>query len=196
MSAMFDGTVSRMCTAAGLALAALVLAVGPVLADTEKGHTGQVGVHMLRDSLQKPGVECHYVAKPDPQIGEDLASFTVRAPKVFARIKTGGVDRGKVGWRFMIEQAPGNNSSGPWTAFYTSPVWKRMASDTQFASFSARSASPTIPADDRSFRVKVKMFWYRGDGSTSGTALHLVDYYRTAVYSVVGPVGNCWGHST
>lgn len=188
--------LGRIPYAAAISVLALLLSGTTALADTELGHTGKVGAHMLRDTLDTPGMECHYQARPEPQIGEDLVSFTVRAPKVFARNKTSGLDRGRVGWRFIIDQAPNNaGQPGAWTRFYKSRVWKANATDSQFASFSSKNASPTIGSADLFFRVRIKMFWYRGDGSTVGKAVHLVDYYRTNPAVVVGPAGYCHAHS-
>lgn len=147
-----------------------IATTGPVLADTEKGHTGIVGTHSLPDSYASPGVRCDYDKE-----SERLASFRVRSPIVFARNKTSSRDSRKVGWRFVIMRTAQNSTTQ--TTFYTSPIYKATAYDNQAAPFTAKTLNQMVANDGSIYKVLIKMFWFKRDGSKEGTALHSVDYY-------------------
>src|SRR5688572_30596368 len=128
----------RASFSATIAFVALVLSGGAVLADTEAGHTGDVGAHMLRDTLDKPGVTCRYEDTQTPGVPLTLTTFKVKPPKVWARDVTAGLDRQKVGWRFIVEQ--NRFDSAGWMTFYRSPIQKAPASEVDFAAFSVKTA--------------------------------------------------------
>jgi hypothetical protein len=169
---MNRSSFGRGSVAAAVALVALSLAAGPAFADTELRDKGKVGVHSLNDD---PGVTCNY-GGPD----QTLTSFDVRAPNVFARNKTSGVDNQRVGWKVIITRSGGPTSHS--YAFYRSPVWKLNATDQQPAPFADRHLAPTIPADDTSpgsqYSVTIKMLWYQANGVKIGSAKHYVDNYE------------------
>ena len=68
-----------------------------------------------------------------------------------------------------------------WTTTYRSPIQKATAYSDVKASFDSMSVPVRVPADSWDdpyiYRVRVKMFWYRSDGSVQGTAKHGVHYY-------------------
>lgn len=165
------------------ALVFATLAISPALADRELGHTGTVGFHTLRDSSSKGGAICQYKGiYPSPggySYEGKLKWIDVRPPKVRA---IAGVQ--KVGWRFMVERQRLANSVGPWVLRYTSRIQTDMTNSNTNASFSMKGINVVVPtsgADDSPeylYRVKVKMFWYKPNGSVQGTATHLVENYR------------------
>jgi hypothetical protein len=83
-----------------------------------------------------------------------------------------------VAWRFIVERS----GTGPWNfqVTYRSPnQWGTAHTDSP-ALFSRMSVPVNVPDGDTFFyRVKVKMFWYRRDGSIQGTGVHRVDYNRS-----------------
>ncbi len=171
------GTISAI---AGLAVTAL--AIGPVLADEELGHTGSVGFHALRDSANGGGAICSYKRlNPSPggySYEAKLKWIDVRPPKVRAISGTQ-----EVGWRFMVERVR-QVANATWVLRYTSPIQRDVTNASTNAQFTKRGINVvlnTTSADDGpeyEYRVKVKMFWYRANGTVQGTATHLVSNYR------------------
>ena len=163
-----------------------VLGAGPVLADTELGHTGTVGFHELRDG-RNGGAICRYDELfPSPsnfQYEAELDWIDVRPPKMKA---AAGSQR--VGWRFIVERRDYLRPElTDWFVVYRSSVQQAVTNTTTNAAFTTMGVRPNVPADRfeelpiASFRVQVKMFWY-GDGQIiEGTATHLVDRYK-AIY--------------
>lgn len=179
---------ARLGVPLSLALGLLLAVSGSVMADTELGHTGMVGAHGLRDASDNPGVTCNYSFNG---VRFKLASIKVRAPRVLAADRDSNkIDHRRVGWRFIVQKMP----TGPgavvadavlpggvppsWTNYYKSPVQKATAYENAFAPFSPMTRSISTANDGARYRVLIKMFWYRRDGSKEGTAIHLVDYYR------------------
>jgi hypothetical protein len=167
-------------SSAGLAAAAVALAVAPVAADTELGHKGTVGQHSLRDTSSKGGVKCVFRTLSESNIHWEggLARIDVRPPKMKA---VSG--RQTVGWRFIVQRS---KDHGPWKVTYRSPIQKAKATTTTLASFSKMSIKVNVPAASRHenrhfYRVNVKMFWYRSNGTVQGTARHRVDWYQDVI---------------
>lgn len=165
---------------ASLALAGLVAttAAGSVSADTELGHTGQVGAHSLRDGdIYHPGATCRYKTLAGGRYAWQgkLTRLDVRPP----RMRSIGSSQ-RVGWRFIVQRAKGD---GPWAVTYRSPVQKSRAYSTTNASFDPMTTAVAVPSDyaDETYvyRVLVRMLWYRADGSVQGTARHAVNHYAT-----------------
>lgn len=165
-------------------IALLALAVGPVMADAEMGHTGTVGFHKLRDSgYTNAGAECRYKGiYPSPggySYEGKLKYITVRPPKMKA-VPGGGSQ--EVGWQFKAQRAV-DDVVGAWTTRYTSGIQRRMTTPSRLADFTDQGVKvrvPTSSADDPShyvYRVLVRMLWYHEDGTVQGKATHLVQYY-------------------
>ncbi len=165
----------RILIAVPVALLAAVLAIGPVAADTELGHKGDVGLHWLKDSNESGGAKCSYVTTFQGPTSHrwGLKRIYVRPPRV--RAISGSQT---VGWRFIVQRMEGNE--GSWATTYRSPIQKRTASVSARAPFSEMGVKVVVPefADDLSYRVIVKMIWFRTDGSQQGSAKHKVDFFR------------------
>lgn len=156
---------------------ALTMATGAIVsADTELGHRGLVGNHSLRDQNMDGhgGARCDYSFNDNRNGG--AATIKVRAPRVWARDRTAGVDHQKVGWRVIIQQTPDDLQYGTWYTVFTSSVVKAGATDSAMASFTPRTFN--VPFNTF-VRVHVQMFWYAPGSSTTvqGSAIHAVDYY-------------------
>jgi hypothetical protein len=179
------GTMHRPVV--GFALASItalllaLLAAGPVLADLEQGHSGTVGFHELRDG-SNGGAICRYKQVPSSYAYEaKLKWIDVRPPKVRS---TSGSQA--VGWRFLIERRSYDGATfSPWVVTYRSPVQRDVTNTTTNASFSTlgvRVAVPSTSYDEYpgyAYRVQIKMFWFRADGTVGGTATHLVERYKS-----------------
>jgi hypothetical protein len=178
-----------------LGIAATILGVSPVAADTELGHTGQVGTHSLSETYLDGGAKCTYrtTFEGSGSHWSRLRRIDVRPP----RMKAISAQQ-RVGWRFIVQRS---EDDGPWEATYRSPIQKATASSNANAAFSPMGIKVIVPAPSSQFdnhhlyRVVVKMFWYRPGGSQQGSARHLVDYYREQVDGQVnaGNPGGCPG---
>jgi len=163
----------------------VLVAAGPVLGDQERGHTGVVGFHELRDG-KTGGAVCRYKEIAPSPTGYDyeakLKRIDVRPPRV--RASSGSQE---VGWRFIVERRGYSDTWSPWVVTYRSPVQRdatNTTTDAPFTGMGVAVAVPTTGADSSTayvYRVLVKMFWYSADGSTRGTALHLTERYRTVL---------------
>jgi len=161
---------------------ALLVGAQPVAADTELGHTGTVGLHSLLDTPGNPGATCKYKYLSEYQIGR-LKRIVVFPPRMRA---VAGKDAQTVGWNFTVQRREaGLGGSGPWENRYTSPEMTAVTDDAHNASFDQASVSVTTPfgpdVEDAIalYRVHIKMFWHRPNGSVQGTAKHRVNYYRS-----------------
>jgi hypothetical protein len=181
-----------------LASIVAVMAVGPVAADTELGHKGTVGKHSLRDSARQGGIFCRYktLSESKNHYEGKLNRLVVRPPKMRA---ISGVQ--KVGWRFIVQRS---NYDGPWKRTYRSPIQTAKAYSHTNASFTRMSVKVNVPRDgvdgefdaSYSYRVIVKMFWYRPNGTIRGSARHLVDYAHYVNYGGGDGIGGtpCEGY--
>ena len=119
------------------ALISMALTAMPTLADTEMGHTGLVGNHVVFDGTQDGffGVVCHYRSNNHNK----LNNIAVSAPDVYARDVTGSTDSQRVGWRIIVRRLrPGATVM---KTFYRSEIWRATASDSTPAVF-ANEGSP------------------------------------------------------
>ncbi len=171
----FSGQRRSLIFAVPVALLGVMLAIGPVAADTELGHKGDVGVHWLKDSYANGGAKCSYLTTFQGPISHKwgLNRIDVRPPRMRA---ISGVQT--VGWRFIVQRTEGHE--GAWAVTYRSPIQKRTASASTNAAFSAMGVKVVVPefADDLSYRVIVKMVWFGPNGSQQGSAKHEVDFFR------------------
>jgi hypothetical protein len=175
-----------------LGLATLVVmsfvAAGPTAAAS--------GESALASSSQGSQTRCRYEATQVGSFGwteAKLRRIVVTPPQIY------GLSRGQtVGWRFVVRRSI---DYGPWKVTYQSPVQKATAGPNRAASFSKQGvavALPSIPSGsdwdhwDVHYRVVLKMFWYRSDGSLQQTASHVFSRYNTYVDGVLE---NTWAES-
>ena len=160
-------------------LVAMLIAASPVAADTELGHSGQVGQHSLRDTdVEHPGVACRSKTVASGPRGYErlLKRIEVRPP----RMRSVGSHQ-RVGWRFIVQRSPDQQV---WKTTYRSPVQRATAYSGVNASFASMDVAVAVPEDsynDPFYRVRVTMFWYGADGTVTGSAKHAVDFYGTTV---------------
>ena len=158
-------------------LTALTLAGGAsVSADTVIGQRGQVGVAMLHDQAvdTEGGARCNYSISDARDGG--AATIRVRAPHVWARNRSGGVDHQVVGWRVILQQTPDDINYGTWYTVFTSSVVKASATDARKASFGDRRFD--VPFNTF-VRARVQVIWYVPGSASAvqGVQLHSVDHY-------------------
>ena len=97
----------------------------------------------------------------------------IRAPRVWARDTTAGVDQQQVGWIFLIK----GHGNGQTTTLYTSPMQIASATDTQMAPFTTVSVTASPPGGHH--YVVIKMFWFEpGSGAVEGIGEARVDRYH------------------
>jgi hypothetical protein len=166
-----------------LAVAMLVIAQ-PVLADTELGHTGTVGVHSLSDTSGNPGTTAKYKYNSSDGFGW-LKRLFVKPPNMRA---VAGKNAQKVGWLFTVERKIcGIGGCDIWRLRYTSPEMTAVTDDTHNAAFSEATVGVTVPCGHNcadagaTYRVTVKMIWHRANDSVQGTARHRVYWYRAVM---------------
>src|SRR5829696_4560402 len=146
----------------------LVLGIGaqPVLADTERGHTGTVGQHSLQDTTGSPGATCKYatiVADNDLK----LRRIVVRPPLMRA---VEGRSAQTVGWKFTVQlRVQGIGGATDWVIRYTSPEMTAVTDDAHNALFSDAAVrvrpGRRTAGGMKQYRVVVTMLWHRADGS-------------------------------
>lgn len=179
---------------------ALALGAGPVAADFEWGHSGNVGRHTLVDSMETASVRCNYKTVSETDEPDDwyvwrgkLTRLEVRPPKVRSIL-----GKQLVGWRFIVQRAlnPTSTFNDPWQTTYRSAIQVATATDTRNARFTPMYVRLSVPpaSEERihAYRVLIKMFWYRADGTTQGTAKHLLSYYETFFKEHVERIGPPW----
>ena len=179
--------MKRLAMLVSVGAMALFVGVGPALADTAIRHTGKVGPHRLIDSMQKPGMTC-VLAQSESPTNENpgggwwtLKNISVRPP-----LMRGTRDYQRVAWRFIVERGfigTGIPVDPEWKVTYRSPRQFGIAHVHVPADFTRMSVGVKVPGphpggDGYEYRVKVKMFWYRPNGSVQGKAVHAPDYHR------------------
>ena len=173
-------SAGRFAAPAGLVVG-LLLGAQPVLADTELGHTGTVGIHSLSDTSGNPGAWCGYKLLSGPGV-EKLIKLVVKPPKMKA---VSGQTHQKVGWVIIVQRQAGpDGQSNPWIDKFTSTEQTAYTSYLQNAAFAGdRTITVTVPygvydtSHDAIYRVNVMMIWHNANGSVQGTALHRVGHY-------------------
>lgn len=175
---------ARYLVAFAATMLALVIGASPVAAYKHLGTTGNTGTHSLTDTRSSPGADCVYRFS-DVGTAWELRRIWVDPPNVQASAFHEGNQQ--VGWRFTVERRYSDAfhpQPGPWEHRYTSPIQKRMTDADHDASFSARDVRVHVPDDASSdvwhhYRVIVKVFWYRDNGSVSGTATMRVEWFKS-----------------
>ena len=165
----------------------LSLGADTVLGGTELSRSGKVGVYSLNDSVNNRVVTCYYDSP------NELQSFVVWPPTVYARDRTAARDSGKVGWQIIIKRWKARAPA--WETFFTTGIRTAKAWDDTAATFTTRQLFPTIPRNESrpsNYYVVEKIFWYAADGSVVGTALARVDYLeKSNGYTAPQPVSRC-----
>ena len=150
-----------------LALAATVASVAPAAAQpTMGGRSAALEAQAGQPSYGiKVAPSCRYEAKSGGSFGwttARLRRIRVDPPQIWAT-RT----RQTVGWRFVVRRSIDN---APWTVTYRSPIQKGTAYSDRPASFTKMVVDVKLPAiedkTDVEYRVVLKMFWYRTDGTT------------------------------
>lgn len=131
---------------------------------------------------------CRYEATQIGRFGwteADLRRIVVTAPTIY------GTRRGQtVGWRFVVQRSI---DRGPWRVTYRSPIQKATAGPSRAALFTRMGVDVAVPkppagADWDAFRVHyrvvLKTFWYRADGTIQARGSHLFDDHRHYVDGV------------
>ena len=141
-------------------------------------HEPKFGAHWILDSIdaEYPAVTCTYEGE------QDLVRMTIRRPIVFARDRSRGVDRQRVGWRAVIQWTD-NILPVTWHTYRRTSMSRDQASDRQWADFLPKAvAFPASVTDHAYYRVVYELFWYAPGGTTvTGRALHLPGRYWTPV---------------
>jgi len=156
-----------------------LFAAQTVLADTELGDKGKVGVHSLTDTHAKPGVTCKYKFSSGLGLGK-LRTITVRPPNMAA---SPGRSQQVIGWSFTIQRRRVGEQNTPYKTIYRSDL-QTTSIGGEGGGFESMSASITIPPNEgvtgvHHYQVIVKMLWYGKDDQTVvGSSRHRVDFYR------------------
>jgi hypothetical protein len=175
-----------------LAVVGVLALAAPVSADST---TGQTGNYLFTDSMSTPGVRCYYVEESGIAY---IHQFTAKPPSLWWPDTNSSINtqHGKVGWRFIVQQ----NQSGNWVQVKKSAIQKATAYEDSQNPYGAGTKAPltkmslTLNAHNfefGGFRVLVKAFWYRHNGSVMGTASHVVDWYKYAGTSTQTVEGFC-----
>lgn len=144
----------------------------PISADTPVTQSGLYGVHYLADSAEYPAATCAYDTRTV------IRSVRVRAPFVYARNTTPGIETQSVSWQFLIQaRTPGTSA---WTTVVTSASQKRTTTDARVADFTPVTKAFGGTAA-KEYRVLVVVRWYGSGGTTEvGRVTHRVDWYAWA----------------
>lgn len=165
----------------------------PVAAYKDLKHTGTVGYHSLLDTAAQPAADCRYEYVGDQTY--ELDQIIVWPPNVRA-VPGQGVQQ--VGFNFTVQRQTFYfpDQLGPWQNRYTSRVFKANTNSSNLANLPSGSVDvvvPDRPGESYTYRVLIKVFWYRANGSVMGTALMRPQRYAT---DSTGPTANqnnyCW----
>jgi hypothetical protein len=175
--------VGRFAGAVAVALAAALTLGQVALAD---GDHGQTGDHLYTDDSAHVGAVCHQsnsTSSPDIYY---LSSIAVVPPNAWWPDRDGdnNKEHGTVGWRITVQNDGGNSS---WHDVLQTGYQKKTAYEDSQAPYSNSTKAPftkrTVSLNGHKysgssyFRVKVRVNWYRKDGSLMGWSNHTVGYY-------------------
>lgn len=125
-------------------------------------------------------------------LGEDsvywggiLKRIDVNPPRLYALNSS----TAKVGWRFIVERQRNDQPArpAPWKQTYKSPLQTAQASSTTPAPFTTMGVKVKLPVladpeenrwDDVAYRVTLKLFWYRANGSIQQAVTHKMKHYQ------------------
>ena len=161
----------------GILIGALLAIPSSAAADTPVAHWGSYGPHYLTDTVEYPGVSCHF------NENYTLDRVRVRPPVIYAKDRGPGTDSQWVGWQVIVRGRAYDETA--WHTVSVSSIVKAKASDNQAASFKVRN----VPVFHLEVKVAIKMIWYKPGSSTTiaGWARHRVDNYQ----DIFGPMGSC-----
>jgi hypothetical protein len=171
---------------------AVVLAISAALSLGQialaDGVHGQTGDYLFTDDSAHAGAVCHQANSASHPETYWLTGITVKPPSAWwpDTDSSNNNQHGTVGWRFTVQNDGGNSN---WHDVYQSSYQKKTAyEDSQSpynttngtkAAFTKRSVSLNGHNYSGSsyWRVKVRINWYRKDGSVLGWTNHTVYYY-------------------
>jgi hypothetical protein len=169
---------SRLFSAIVLAAAASVGLTGVVAADSVSGVTGH---YVPYDGVYTNGAICKYT----PVGGGSYRIYRIvaRPPSVWwpNRNSLSTTEHGRVGWRAIVQHKP----AGTWVLYRKSAIQYATAYEDSVNPYGSSTKAPftKIPVDISpgsmdTFRVVVKAWWYRTDGSILGWFKHTVKQYQ------------------
>jgi hypothetical protein len=158
---------------------------GVAAADTAVGQHGNY-VFVDGDSTTTTGATCKYADAGN--LTFDVYKIVARAPKAWWPDTNSSIttQHGRVGWRFSVYHKTPAASS--WTLLKTSSTQKATAYEDQLTPYGDSTKAPftnmgmlisgkNFPATEL-FMAKVKVLWYRADGTVKGSVTHDVAWYR------------------
>ena len=135
-------------------------------------------------------VNCNYHYLGDDSIywGGILKRIDVNPPRLYALNSS----TAKIGWRFIVERQNFNGpvSPAPWKQTYKSPLQTAPASSTTAAAFTTMGVKVKLPSltdpeenswNDVYYRVTLKLFWFRANGTTQQAVTHKMNHYSYAL---------------
>ena len=169
------GAISPRAMLAILAILAIFARASAALADTELGHDGKTGRHRLADMYESPGAVCDIVLPGPDSLGETW--IRINPPIVFARDRTSGIDRQRVGWRAVVSAL--DERTGEWRVVRQSPIAHDMANDNLASYFDGQGWLAEFPVARGAYSATVEMFWYAPDDPMriEGRALHGIEHF-------------------
>jgi hypothetical protein len=193
----------RFSSAAAAVLIGLLTAAitaGPVAAAFDWGQTGRTGPRLIADSLSESSVRCDYGTVGVQESPDEwyrwqgkLTRLDVRPPQMWS---IAGTQR--VGWRFIVQRAkkPTSTFNDPWFTTYRSAIQTATATQVDSAAFTPMHVKVAVPKGtlerNHAYRVMLKLFWYRANGTVQGTAKYLLSYYETYFLEHVEGISPPW----
>ncbi|MEP7361573.1 MAG: hypothetical protein ABI744_08340 [Chloroflexota bacterium] len=154
-------------------------------------------------------VICNYKYLGDDSIywGGILKRIDVSPPRLYALNSS----TANVGWRFIVERQRFDQqvSPAPWKQTYKSTLQTAQASPTVAAPFATMTVKVRLPVltdpqeyswNEVYYRVTLKLFWYRADGTTQQAVTHKMKHYENWIdghygWSAKGDYSCPGGHS-
>ncbi|CAN5640265.1 hypothetical protein BH23CHL6_BH23CHL6_08530 [soil metagenome] len=178
MSHQFQGSRRRIAWPILIAIAAITVSAVPVAAQAiVRDNAAAVDPQVAQPGYGlKVAPSCRYEAISGGTYGwttARLRRIRVDPPEMWAmRAKQ------KVGWRFVVQRSVDDAS---WTVTYRSPLQKSTAYADRAASFTKMVVDVKLPAvpdkADVAYRVVIKAFWYRSDGTKEYKIRDQIDSY-------------------
>jgi hypothetical protein len=179
---------SRLILGAVSAAVLSIVFAGVVAADTV---TGQHGNYVMNDNgdAAATGAICRYADVGN--LTYDIYKMVARAPSVWWMNTDSNktTQHGTVGWRLIVlHKAP---AASTWSTVGKTSIQKKTAYEDQLVPYAASTKAPftnltfsinkaNYPTTEQ-FMARVKVFWYKSDGTVKGSVVHDVTYYRWAV---------------
>ena len=172
-------SVTRSTVATILALA-IGLAIGSAPALAASGDRGAVVICNYK-----------YLGDDSPYWGGILERIDVKPPRLYALNSSTAT----VGWRFIVERQRFDQSFTGWKQTYKSPLQTAQASLTTAAPLTTMGVKVKLPAlapdwsgdwNDVYYRVKLKLFWYRANGTIQQALTHKMNHYENWIDGELG----------